>query len=1267
MISNNQVKRERRKEKMKGKLLKKLIAGAATLAMAAQFTIVLPAHAEIVRSDLWQQTFENYTASGNTEVVTDPTDENNKVLKISSNGTDDSGTSVNFADFGNTNDVFKFEMDINFPVDLTTGKATKDVSGAYVYFGQANSTALKVYGAAKDKIVPFGYSYGGGSGQSGKTVDLTMGKWYTILVNVDKSAGAKGTMGFTIYDRDDYAEKGTEAKVVGSKSGMGFRNGYIPNQLIVGLQGKVSNEYFYIDNLKTFTEEDPDAENELKSVTFKTTPGATITPPAGDKEEKSYPVELEIKGTKGDLTADECDSITWKHIGTEKDDDYVGWNFDDNKSSGSIVITNGVSTYYCILTATVTKGDNTIEVPYKFIINPGTKEASQVYPAAGYPVDMNEYPDSLIGYQIPQGDINTTDLLMAKWANVGSNGARTFELKKDTETGNKYLEIDSHSGSGSTVAGVTIGKPTSQVIFTFDAKMKSGSTFVFANYTSNNPANEKYRSAFDVSFDGSKINSGHTSGKTKSAVYTANEATIPNVEADKWYKFVISYDITIQEYYVKVYSEDGKTLIGSMPLQTTNEDAAPTIFSVGGGFPTAIKNFKVYKPTVASLDIDSSTTTVKVPEANEAASTLDLSATMKTDDGLDVTGNVEWSFENGEVAGATLQSIGSQRAQLTVTSTAASGDIVVVASKDGKRATKTIKLTSSSNNVAFTKSVSSVTIPFDGEVVSEFSAETRTGKGEPIEGTDTITYRLLDSTGTKDANLSGVTFKDGKLTVKAEANPGIVYVQAENAEGLTNRVKVNIHGMSFSFGTAEPEDGYTPVTSSNIYNDKDGYGFSESTGLTDAENSVSGTSAYTVKVKVPNGNYKVKVSTTAASMTSENVSGAATGTTKTESEFNVAVCDDVLDLTFPADSSVTSLQISQIAKKTANEKPAIFSIGDSTTKNAGHYSKYKEDKEAQKSDPNKWVDERLYASWGNCVTEDMYSDDFSSYQNHGMAGRNSANYYNQGRLEAVLLAIAPGDYVTINMGINSATGEPYEELMENYYVKGVIQRGAIPVILTHTPQGPVGPYTGNYDETTGKFNCARVGDVRVDFLKSLATKYNLNLIDVATWGNNYLNSLTLDDLPRANTANSVNVGYTEPTTVYDLVASWYPDWNHYTSELGSVYASYIMSELTKIKNSSFDVNSITQTAADGVVTFTAQVPEEAAVGSKDINLYVAQYDANNVLIDVQGKKATFTNENTTATVSYTKKDNAVKTKAFAIDNDMKTYMTTANTVVESAN
>ena len=44
------------------------------------------------------------------------------------------------------------------------------------------------------------------------------------------------------------------------------------------------------------------------------------------------------------------------------------------------------------------------------------------------------------------------------------------------------------------------------------------------------------------------------------------------------------------------------------------------------------------------------------------------------------------------------------------------------------------------------------------------------------------------------------------------------------------------------------------------------------------------------------------------------------------------------------------------------------------------------------------------------MTEDMYSDDFSSYQNHGMAGRNSAGYYNEARLEAVLLATAPGDY-----------------------------------------------------------------------------------------------------------------------------------------------------------------------------------------------------------------------------------------------------------------
>lgn len=1156
---------------MKSKFFKKVISAVSAAAMITQVGLVMPlsASAEPVRNDVWSQNFDSYTAPTNTEVITEPGDDSNKILKVNSSA------SFSMSGFpGTDKDNFNLEMDVNFPVALSTGTADKNANGACFTFGKSGSTSIKVYGPTSGTTVPMGYTYGGGSGQYGKTGNLTMDKWYTFVVNVTDANVGSGTISYTVYDRADYDANGTGATPVMSKTGMGFRNSNLPNQLNITLTGSVTGEYFYIDNLVTYTEEDPEAQNELKAVSFKTTPGETIIPPSGDKETQTLPVELSITGTQGDLTAEECDSITWTYIGTEADDGYVGWNFEDNKSSGTITVQNGVSTYFCVLTATVKKGDKELSAQYKFMINASsTSDASQIYPPAGYPVNLNEYPDSLVGYQVSQGTITDKDPLLAHWASVGSNGARSLSLKKDETTGDKYIEISNVGGPGaagnSTVAGNTIGLPSQQIIFEFDAKMVAGSSFVFANNTSNNASGKEtnvYRSGFEVSFDGSKINSGTTVGNG-TAVYTAGDGSVEGISAGTWYKLIVSYDITIQEYYVKVYDETGSTLIGEIQPQKSPDGAAPTILSVGGAFPTDIKNMKVYKPTVSSIQINSAASAIKVPENEGETETLNLSAEMGTSNGLAATGLVNWSFADGEVAGVSIQSTGAQTALVTVSSSASSGEVRVIASKDGVSDEFVINLTSSSNNVAFTKSVSNITIPFEGEsaVVEEFTAETRTGEGKPVEGEDTITYRLLDSTKTKDANVKGVTFNNGTITVEAGASPAVVYVYAENAEKISNTVRVNIHGMTFGFGSGEMEEGYTPVTASTVYSDKTGYGFASSEGLTDEGGNVKGSSAYTMKVKVPNGNYKVNITTTSESMTSEAVSGSATGTTKSGNEFNVAVCDGILDLTFAANSSVSTMQISQLAKKTAGTKPAIYSIGDSTTKNSGHYSGYSADKEAQASDPSKWVDEREYASWGNCVTEDMYSDTFASYNNHGMAGRNSASYYNQARLEAVLLAIAPGDYVTINMGINSQAEEPYEQLMEYYYVQGVLQRGGIPVILTHTPQGPVGNYeSSNYQN--GEFKCTRAGDGRIEFLKSLAEKYDLNLIDVATWGNNYFNSLTTADLDKANTANSINQGYTAPSTVLELVQSWCPDHNHYTKELGSVYAQYIIGELASIAN-----------------------------------------------------------------------------------------------------
>ena len=127
-----------------------------------------------------------------------------------------------------------------------------------------------------------------------------------------------------------------------------------------------------------------------------------------------------------------------------------------------------------------------------------------------------------------------------------------------------------------------------------------------------------------------------------------------------------------------------------------------------------------------------------------------------------------------------------------------------------------------------------------------------------------------------------------------------------------------------------------------------------------------------------------------------------------------------------------------------------------------------------------------------------------------MAGRDSVNFYNEGRVEAVLLKVRPGDYVTVNMGINSketGEGESYYTLLDNYYVQGIIQRGAIPVILTATPQGPVGKGAANYDSTTDTFTCNRGTGAHNGDLRKIATKYKLNIIEMGYWGDDYFHSL----------------------------------------------------------------------------------------------------------------------------------------------------------------
>ena len=928
----------------------------------------------------------------------------------------------------------------------------------------------------------------------------------------------------------------------------------------------------------TFTAQYHDDEayvQKIQSVEFVKSKADAILQPAEGATD-TYDYEIKVTSDIGVDISSLC-NVTWTIVGNEADDDYIALTQDAaDKHKAVLSVKNGVSTYYGYIKADVTydpansdnEADNTsasVQVPYAIL---GSTTTSNIIPAGGYPVDMSVYPDSLVGYQATSDGLNTKDLVLNNWSIYGSNPTRNLELVS-YEDGSKALKFDTtggnHGGTGSSTVGVyQWPAPSSQYTIEAVAKFANGGAL---GVYSNTPNNTGAQAQCAVSISGGSLSAG---GETVSGFST-----------DTFYKIIMSADPVSGAYYVKAYDPQTNELKGEINDLTGSTDTMKFL-CVSGGFPVEIKSIRVYAPQIASIAINSADT-VTVPKDDSPAAEELLAAACLDTDGYKILGDVTWSLEE-EYANVELVPNG-QQATLKV-SPGAAGMITVKAVKDGKEAKKTIMLSTSDEAVSIT-GPSSITIPFDGEadVTAVYKAQTFKEGAELTDVTSEFSFLDKDGATPLEKLPNGVTFDadTATLTVTSDAKAAIIYIKAKNSNGIEAKSRINIHGMSFSFGTAEPEEGYTQITSANLYSDSVGYGFVSSEGLTDGENAVTGSASYIVKVKVPNGNYRVNIDTTSASMLSEAVSGSATGISKSGSQFDVAVCDGVMDLTFNAESSISTLSLTQL-KKEALAVPALYSIGDSTTKNSGHPSGY---------DPATSTDHRTYGSWGNCVTAEMYDGVFSSYSNHGMAGRNSSSFYNEGRLEAVLLSIAPGDYVTVNMGINTdkSGAEPYEQLMEYYYVQGIIQRGGIPVILTHTPQNPVGNYVGNYDAATGTFNCSRAGDGRVEFLRSLATKYELDLIDIGKWGNDFFNSLeaTPETLALANTQNKDVEGYKAPETVYELVASWSPDHNHYTAELGTIYAEYILGELDTIVNGgsidptpTTDPNPTTQPTTDPV-------------------------------------------------------------------------------------
>lgn len=149
------------------------------------------------------------------------------------------------------------------------------------------------------------------------------------------------------------------------------------------------------------------------------------------------------------------------------------------------------------------------------------------------------------------------------------------------------------------------------------------------------------------------------------------------------------------------------------------------------------------------------------------------------------------------------------------------------------------------------------------------------------------------------------------------------------------------------------------------------------------------------------------------------------------------------------------------AKRLAG-KPVVFTVGDSTVKNA------------DRDEADMW-------GWGSVLGQ-YFSADKAAVDNQAMAGRSARTYLDEGRWDRVYNALQEGDIVLIQFGHNDGgdinTGKARGELkgagdestvmlMEatrryqviytyGWYIRkfagDALEKGAIPVVLSHTPR-----------------------------------------------------------------------------------------------------------------------------------------------------------------------------------------------------------------------
>lgn len=309
----------------------------------------------------------------------------------------------------------------------------------------------------------------------------------------------------------------------------------------------------------------------------------------------------------------------------------------------------------------------------------------------------------------------------------------------------------------------------------------------------------------------------------------------------------------------------------------------------------------------------------------------------------------------------------------------------------------------------------------------------------------------------------------------------------------------------FDFGPGEVADGAMQVTASMSYTRERGYGFADTSTLTEADRGgddllrgdfVRGEGSATFLVDLPPADYRLTIhsgdleGSTDIAITAEEIAVVEHTTSGVgevlELEFDLALVSEQLALTVTGDAAhLNSLVIEALPARRRGARPTVYLLGDSTMQTYDPY----------------WMPQ---AGWGQFFAR--FLSDRVLVDNRSIGGRSSRSFINQGRLDEVLRLVRPGDYVYVQFGHNDATytvperytpPEDFREYLRTY-IEGTRQRGGEAIVVTPVSRRDFDPDSGLFAVSFPEY---------VEAAISIAEELDAPLVDLSASSRAFLDEL----------------------------------------------------------------------------------------------------------------------------------------------------------------